>query len=69
MALSSAPPPALSKEEFEKRIADGAETIQEIDPAFAAWIQAGQRFDRTMVIVLVGLVLIACFVVAVCVLL
>jgi len=31
------PPPALSKQEYDRRVALGAKTFKEIDPEFCKW--------------------------------
>jgi hypothetical protein len=35
------PPPPISFEEFEKRKAAGATTMEEFDPALAKWMRSG----------------------------
>lgn len=35
------PPETLTKEEIDRRIANGAKTFAELDPAFAEWLMSG----------------------------
>jgi len=37
------PPPPLSQEEFDRRVAAGAKTFEEIDPEFCKWNQERVR--------------------------
>lgn len=54
------PPPPLSKKEFEKRIAEGARSIEEIDPELYKWKKQCDFSHRVyFVILLFGIVLLA----------
>ena len=59
------PPPALSRREFDRRVAAGARTLEEIDPEFVAALRASQRGRRFMgILVLAGLALVLVFAIA-----
>ncbi len=57
------PPPPISREEFHKRYAAGARTMQELDPAFWAWRERQRRFRMVQggVMVIGLLMLLAVF--------
>lgn len=50
--MMTPPPPAISKAEFDRRVAAGARTMREIDPEFADWYESGRRWDTFRAIVL-----------------
>lgn len=53
------PPPPLSREEFDRRVAAGARTFEEIDPEFMAALRASQRGRRLLgILVLAGAALV-----------
>lgn len=43
------PPPPLSQNEFNKRIAQGAKTLAEIDPVLARWAMLWPPFGKTKI--------------------
>jgi hypothetical protein len=51
-------PPPLSKEEFEKRIKNGAKTLEEIDPEFWKWYQEGQKYRLMTTIMVISAILV-----------
>jgi hypothetical protein len=54
----SVPPPPISREEFDKRIAAGAKTMAEIDPAFHAWLRKRQVANCVMMVAVVAAVIV-----------
>ena len=64
MALSSLPPKALSKEQFDKAIAEEKTTIEEIDPALFKWYSESINKIKYLILLIGGIVLIIAFAVA-----
>lgn len=66
MAIADIPPPALSTEEFNRRVKNGAKTFEEIDPEFWAW---NLRMEKEMrikwILLLSTLVLFVCGTIAI----
>jgi hypothetical protein len=48
------PPRALTKDEFDRRIASGAKTFEEIDPEFCRWAKKGERKAKFQFAVIVA---------------
>ena len=55
----TAPPRPLTEEEFNKAIAEGATTLEEIDPRFARWYKIQRRTHLfSMSVLLVGAIML-----------
>jgi hypothetical protein len=60
------PPPApLSKAEFERRWQAGARSMEELDPAFAAWCRETNRLSLAVIVTLLRIIAMAAMLAAV----
>ena len=58
--IADFPPPALSKQEYDRRMKAGAKTFEDIDPEFCKWLNdyKGRR-KVGLVILFVAIVILA----------